>query len=66
MERVENLPVVSLVADTETGEMITTVFHPLDHRIHLGTTLIGRATNVIGGRMGPPVDPTQLGSTSRL
>ena len=66
VEPVENLHTVSFVADTETGEMVTITFYPLDHRIHLGVTMIGRGTNVIGGRMGPPADPTQLGSTSRL
>ena len=66
MEPVENLPTVLFAAKTETGEMITIVFYPLDHRIHLGVTMIGRGTNFIGGRKGPAADQTQLGSTSGL
>jgi hypothetical protein len=44
---------VSFVADEETGQRITIIFYPDDHEIYLGTTLIGRGTNIIGGREGP-------------
>jgi hypothetical protein len=57
---------VSFVADEETGQRITIVFYPDDHEIYLGTTLIGRGTNIIGGREGPPPEPTQLGDTKNL
>ena len=66
VEPVEKLPTVSFVADAETGERITIVFYPNDHEIYLGTTLIGRGTSVIGGRMGPPPELTQLGDTKKL
>ena len=66
MEPVEKPPTASLVVDTESGERITIVFYPRDHEIYLGTTLIGRGTSVIGGRMGPPPDPTQFGDTRKL
>ena len=62
----EKLLTVSFVADAENGEEITIVFYPDDHEIYLGTTLIGRGTSVIGGRMGPAPELTQLGDTSKL
>ena len=62
----EKLLTVSFVADAETGEKITIIFYPEDHEIYLGTTLIGRNTGVIGGRMGPAPELTQLGDTSKL
>ena len=66
MELAAKLLTVSFVADGEDGQRITIVFYPDDHEIYLGTTLIGRGTSVIGGRKGPPPDPTQLGDTSLL
>ena len=41
VEQVKDLPTVSFVVDTETGEVIIVVFYPRDHAIYLGTTLIG-------------------------
>ena len=50
----------------KTGEEITIIFYPDDHEIYLGTTLIGRGNSVIGERMGPAPELTQLGDTSKL
>ena len=66
MEQAKDPPTYSFIVDTETGGRITIVFYPLDHAIYSGTTLIGRGTNVIGGRMGPPPDPKQFGDTSKV
>ena len=65
-EQVNDPPTYSFIVDTATGERITIVFYPFDHAIYLGTTLIGRGTSVIGGRMGPPPDPTQFRDTSKV
>ena len=66
VEAVKPLFTVSLGVDTETGERITIVFYPNDHDIYLGTTLIGRGTGVIGGRMGPAPEVSELGDTRKL
>jgi hypothetical protein len=66
MEPVVKLSTASFVADEGPGQRITIVFYPDDHEIYLGTTLIGRGTSVIGGRKGPPPDPTQFGNTDQL
>jgi hypothetical protein len=66
MEPVIKPITASFVVDTETGERITIVFYPEAHAVYSGTTLIGRGTSVIGGRMGPPPEPTQLGNTNKL
>ena len=65
-EQVNDPPTYSFIVDTETGERITIVFYPLDHEIYLGITLIGRGTSVVGGRIGPPPEPTQFGDTSKI
>jgi len=57
---------VSFVADEQTGQTITIFFYPDDHEIYLGTTLIGRSTGIIGARIGPPPDSTELGDTRKL
>ena len=57
---------VSFVANEGTRQKITIIFYPDDHEIYLGMTLIGRGTDIIGGREGPPPEPTQLGDTSKL
>jgi len=56
----------SFGADKATGERITVVFYPQLHNIHLGNTLIGRGTSVIGGRMGPSPESTGLGDADKL
>ena len=66
VEQVADPFTVSFVVDAETGERITIVFYPLDHEIYLGITLIGRGTSVVGGRIGPPPEPTQFGNTSKI
>ena len=48
----------------ETDQKI--YFFPDDHEIHLGTTLIGRATSVIGGREGLPPETKELGDSGKL
>ena len=65
-ERVKNLPTFSLGVDKETGEKNTVFFYPNHHNIHLGNTLIGRGTSVIGGRMGPPPGPAEVGNADKL
>ena len=66
LEPMEKAVTYSFDADKATGERITVVFHPKHHNIHLGNTLIGRGTSVIGGRMGPPPESTELGNASKL
>ena len=66
MEQNDRLRIVSFVADTETGGRITIIFYPDDHEIYLGTTLIGRGTNVIGGRRRPGPELGELGDTKNL
>ena len=66
VEPVDNLFTVSFVADAETDERVAVVFYPEDHEIYLGTTLIGRGANVIGGREGPPLELTQIGDMKKL
>jgi hypothetical protein len=66
VEPVKELTTISFAAKKETDEKVAIVFYPNDHEVHLGTTLIGRGTSVIGGRMGPPPEVTQLGDTNML
>ena len=66
LEPMEKAVTYSFGADKVTGERITVVFHPQLHNIHLGNTLIGRGTSVIGGRMGPPPESTGLGDADKL
>ena len=67
MEPVEKLPTVSFVADAETREITTVIFHPNDHENYLqGTTLPGHGTSIIGGRGRPPPEPAKLGDTVKL
>ena len=65
-ESTAKLPTASFVADDETGQKITTHFYPSAHEIYLGTTLLGRGTNVIGGRKGPSLEITEIPSTEAL
>ena len=66
LEPMEKAPTYSFGADKATGERITVVFYPDHHNIHLGNTLIGRGTSVIGGRMGPPPGPAEVGDMDKL
>ena len=66
VEQKAKLFTASFVADEQAGKNVAVVFYPEDHEIYLGTTLIGRGTSVIGGRRGPPPDPTVLNDTSKL
>jgi hypothetical protein len=54
------LTTVSFVGD-ETGQDTEITFYPEEHEIYSGMTLIGRGTCVIGSRMGPPPETTELG-----
>ena len=67
LEPVEYLTTYSF-SDVEkvNGTRIKVFFHPEHHSIYLGTTLIGRGTSVIGGRMGPPPESTGLGGMEKL
>ena len=48
---------VDFVGDGEAdGEKVRIVLYPFSHEIHLGVTLLGRGTSVIGGRKWPPHD----------
>ena len=67
LEPVENLTTYSFSGVEEAaGPRIRVFFHFEHHRIYLGTTLIGRGTDVIGGRMGPPPESTELGNVKKL
>ena len=66
LEPIAKTPTYSLEAEKATGEKITVVFYPGQHNIHLGNTLIGRGTSVIGGRIGPPPESTELGNADKL
>ena len=66
VEPTAKLSTVSFVPDGETGQEITTVFFPDDHEIYLRTTMIGRGTSVIGGRIGSPPEITELRNTIEL
>ena len=60
-EPVQKLNTFSFGVDKETGERVTVVFYPDHHNIYYpGITLIGRATSIIGGRMGPPPGPAEV------
>ena len=63
----ENLTTYSFSGVEEAaGPRIRVFFHFEHHRIYLGTTLIGRGTDVIGGRMGPLPESTELGNVKKL
>jgi len=64
LEPVEKLYTFSFGVDKETGERV--FFYPTHHNIYLGNTLIGRGTSVIGGRMGPPPGPAEVGGEDKL
>jgi len=66
VEPTAELFTTSFVAEEETGQEITTFFYPDDHEIYLGTTLIRRGTNVIGGRRAHLPEITELRNTSNL
>jgi len=66
LEPIAKTPTYSLDAEKATGEKIAVVFYPELHSIYLGTTLIGRSTSVIGGRMGPPPESMGLGGADKL
>ena len=58
-------PTAEFVGDDEAGNQIEIIFYPEDDTIHRGTTLIGRGTNVIGGRRGPPPE-VKLGDLAKF
>jgi len=66
LKQVKDLTTYSFGIEKETGGSIAVVFYPELHSIYLGTTLIGRGTSVIGGRMGPPPESTGLGDADKL
>jgi hypothetical protein len=57
-EPAEELPIVSPVVDTGTGEG---TMHPDNNEIHLGIALIGRGTSVIHGRAEPLPEESRTG-----
>ena len=66
LELKEKTVAYSFVADKAIGERITVISHSQLHNIHLGNTLIGRGTSVIGRRMGPLLESMGLGDATKL
>jgi len=67
LEPVENLLTYSFSGVGKVnGPRIKVFFYPQLHIIHLGSILIGRGTSVIGGRMGPPPESTELKNADKL
>ena len=52
-ETINGVFTASFIAEGRTGEETQIVFHPDIHDLYLGTTLKGRGTSVVGGRIGP-------------
>lgn len=57
---------LSFVGDGETGQRSEVVFHPTEYQIHIDKELVGCGASVIGGRRGPPPDPTQLSNMDKI
>ena len=66
MEMKNEVSTASFVAAGPTGQEREIIFYPDADNIHLGTSLVGRGTSVIGGRTGPAPDDTQLHDRKKL
>ena len=66
LEPMEKTLTYSFGAGTATCERTKVISYPDHHNIHLGITLIGRGTNVIGGRVGPPPGPVACMSKASI
>ena len=66
MQEKNGVLMASFVAGRGEGRDTEIVFYPEDDGIRLSTTLIGRGTNVIGGRRAPGPPTTQPGDARGL